>query len=58
MPFDGDPRAGYALIGDDGDVECRRVAYDHAAAAADVRERFPDFGETIALRIERAAFEG
>ena len=57
MPFDGDVRAAYALIGDDGDVEARRVAYDHAASAAAVRERFPDFGPTIAARIERAAME-
>ena len=33
IPLDGDPRAAYALIGDDG-VELRRVAYDHEAAAA------------------------
>ncbi len=58
MPFDGDTRAAYALITADGEIECRRVAYDHAASAAAARERFPDFGETIALRIERAAFEG
>jgi predicted phosphodiesterase len=57
MPFDGDRRAAYALLGDDGDIELRRVAYDHAASAAAVRERFPEFGETIARRIERAAFE-
>ena len=56
MPFDGDHRAAYALIGDDGDVECRRVTYDHAASAAAVRERFPQFGETVARRIEQAAF--
>ncbi|HEX8053219.1 MAG TPA: metallophosphoesterase family protein [Thermoleophilaceae bacterium] len=56
MPFDGDPRAGYALLGDDGDVELRRVAYDQAASAAAVRERFPEFGETVARRIELAAF--
>jgi diadenosine tetraphosphatase ApaH/serine/threonine PP2A family protein phosphatase len=56
MPFDGDPRAGYALLAEDGEVECRRVTYDHAASAAAVRERFPDFGETIARRIEQAAF--
>jgi diadenosine tetraphosphatase ApaH/serine/threonine PP2A family protein phosphatase len=56
MPFDGDPRAGYALIGDDGDVETRRVLYDRVRAAADVRERFPQFGETVARRIEQAAF--
>ncbi|MDQ3934261.1 MAG: metallophosphatase family protein [Actinomycetota bacterium] len=58
MPFDGDHRAGYALVGDDGDVECRRVAYGHARSAAAVRERFPGFGETVARRIEQAAFVG
>jgi len=55
MPFDGDPRAAYALIGDDGEVELRRVGYDHGSSAAAVRERFPGFGETVARRIERAA---
>jgi predicted phosphodiesterase len=57
MPFDGDPRAGYALIGDDGEIETRRVVYDRVAAAAAVRERFPDFGDTVARRIEQAAFD-
>ena len=57
MPFDGDPRAAYALIGDDGEVESRRVVYDRVRAAAAVREHFPDFGETVARRIERAAFD-
>jgi diadenosine tetraphosphatase ApaH/serine/threonine PP2A family protein phosphatase len=57
MPFDGDPRAGYALVGSDGEIELRRVAYDHAASAAAVRERFPQFGETVARRIERATFD-
>jgi diadenosine tetraphosphatase ApaH/serine/threonine PP2A family protein phosphatase len=56
MPFDGDPRAAYALIAPGGDPELRRVAYDHERSAAAVRERFPGFGETIARRIERAAF--
>jgi predicted phosphodiesterase len=56
MPFDGDQRAGYALLAEDGEVECRRVAYDHQASAAAVRERFPDFGETIARRIEQATY--
>jgi len=56
MPFDGDPRAGYALIAEDGEVELRRVGYDHAASASAVRERFLDFGETVARRIERASF--
>ncbi len=56
MPFDGDPRAAYAVIRDDGSVTHRRVAYDHEASAAAVRERFGDAGWTdaIAQRIARA----
>jgi diadenosine tetraphosphatase ApaH/serine/threonine PP2A family protein phosphatase len=57
MPFDGDPRAGYALVGVDGEIELRRVAYDHERSAAAVRDRFPGFGETVARRIERATVE-
>ena len=56
MPFDGDPRAGYALVGEDREVELRRVGYDRVASAAAVRDRFPAFGETVARRIEQAAF--
>ncbi len=55
MPFDGDPRAAYALVGEDGSVEHRRVAYDHLASAAAVRERLGDAGEVPARRIERAS---
>jgi predicted phosphodiesterase len=57
MPFDGDHRAAYALVGDDGEVEPRRVVYDRVASAAAVRERFPEFGGTIARRIETASFD-
>jgi diadenosine tetraphosphatase ApaH/serine/threonine PP2A family protein phosphatase len=57
MPFDGDPRAGYALVADDGELELRRVAYDHERSAVAVRDRFPGFGATVARRIERAAFD-
>jgi predicted phosphodiesterase len=57
MPFDGDPRAGYALVADGGELDLRRVAYDHAHSAAAVRDRFAGFGETVARRIERAAFD-
>ena len=57
MPFDGDPRPAYALIGDDGEVELRRVVYDRVGAAAAARKRFPEFGETVARRIESAAFD-
>lgn len=42
MPFDGDPRAAYALIHDDGRVEPRRVEYDADASAAALLERFGD----------------
>lgn len=58
MPFDGNPRAAYALLHDDGRIEHRRVHYDHAAASRRVREvagRDP-WGETVARRIERAQF--
>jgi diadenosine tetraphosphatase ApaH/serine/threonine PP2A family protein phosphatase len=57
MPFDGDSRAGYALAGPDGEIELRRVTYDHRASAAAVRLRFPQFGETVARRIEGASFD-
>ena len=40
MPFDGDPRAAYALLGDDDRIELRRVSYDYEASAAAVEERF------------------
>ena len=55
MPFDGDHRAAWAVLGDDGMVEHRRVAYDHAASAAAVRERLGEAGEVPARRIERAS---
>ncbi|MBA3302039.1 MAG: metallophosphoesterase family protein [Thermoleophilaceae bacterium] len=56
MPFDGDPRASYALVGEDGAVEHRRVGYDHAASAAAVRARIGEPGELFARRIESATF--
>jgi diadenosine tetraphosphatase ApaH/serine/threonine PP2A family protein phosphatase len=54
MPFDGDTRAAYALLHDDGTVEHRRVAYDHAASAARVRAIGEPWCETVARRIEQA----
>lgn len=53
LPLDGDRRAAYALI-DEGRVQLRRVAYDVETAAAAVRERFGDWAETVARRLERA----
>ena len=40
MPFDGDPRAAYAVLDDDDRLELRRVEYDYEASAAAVEERF------------------
>jgi predicted phosphodiesterase len=53
LPFDGDTRAAYALLRENG-VELRRVAYDHLAVAAAIRERMPGFGDDLAVRIETA----
>lgn len=58
MPLDGDPRAAYALIAPDHTLELRRVAYDHAASAAALRERYGagSWAGTVAGRIEDARF--
>lgn len=57
MPFDGDPRAGYAIVHDDRSVEHRRLTYDHEASAARVRERFDGaWTETVSRRISEASF--
>jgi diadenosine tetraphosphatase ApaH/serine/threonine PP2A family protein phosphatase len=58
MPFDGDPRAAYALLHEDGSITHKRVGYDHAASAAAVRGRFADAGwtHTVARRIASARF--
>ncbi len=42
LPLDGDHRAAYALVLDDGSLALRRVLYDHEASAAAVVERFGD----------------
>jgi diadenosine tetraphosphatase ApaH/serine/threonine PP2A family protein phosphatase len=57
MPFDGDPRAGYALVHPTGEIEHRRVAYDHEASAARVRGIQEGWAETVARRIEQAKME-
>lgn len=54
MPWDGDHRAAYALVRDDGAVELRRVEYDWRASAQAVRERV---GELPARRLEEARFD-
>jgi diadenosine tetraphosphatase ApaH/serine/threonine PP2A family protein phosphatase len=54
MPWDGDHRAAYALVDDDGQVELRRVEYDWRASAQAVRERV---GDLPARRLEAARFD-
>ncbi len=59
MPFDGDHRAAYALVAPGGEIEHRRVAYDHAASAAALRERYAGESWTgiPAARIEQARID-
>jgi predicted phosphodiesterase len=57
IPLDGDHRSAYALVGDDGSIELRRVAYDFQASADAVREVLGAAGETPARRIEQARFD-
>jgi diadenosine tetraphosphatase ApaH/serine/threonine PP2A family protein phosphatase len=58
MPFDGDPRAAYAILHDDAEerIEHRRVAYDHERSARAVRDHFDHapWTDTIARRIATA----
>jgi diadenosine tetraphosphatase ApaH/serine/threonine PP2A family protein phosphatase len=56
MPFDGDQRASWAILHDDGRVEQRRVAYDHLAAAQAVRAFGGSWTDVVARRIELAQF--
>jgi diadenosine tetraphosphatase ApaH/serine/threonine PP2A family protein phosphatase len=57
MPFDGDPRAAYALVADDGRIEHRRVAYDHLASAERVRSIGERWAEVVGDRIERSRMD-
>jgi predicted phosphodiesterase len=58
MPFDGNPRAAWAVLQDDGTIEHRRTRYDHASAARRIRDVAggKPWGEVVAKRIERAQF--
>jgi diadenosine tetraphosphatase ApaH/serine/threonine PP2A family protein phosphatase len=55
LPFDCDTRAAYALIDAAGEVELRRIEYDHERTAATIRERMEGFGEELAQRIDTAS---
>jgi putative phosphoesterase len=52
MPFDGDPRAAYALLDDDGRLSHRRVEYDHLASAERVRAIGEAWSDVVARRLE------
>jgi diadenosine tetraphosphatase ApaH/serine/threonine PP2A family protein phosphatase len=54
LPFDGDHRAAYAQVHDDGRVELRRVDYDWRRSADAARERA---GDLPARRLEQASFD-
>lgn len=59
MPLDGDRRAAYAVLGDDGAVDLRRLDYDWAAArdrVLAVADGAP-WGALVAARIEQARFD-
>jgi predicted phosphodiesterase len=59
MPFDGDHRASYALLHDDGTVEHRRVGYDHVRVPVALRSRFGDaeWVDIMEKRFETARLE-
>ena len=59
IPLDGDPRAGYALLHPGGELELRRVAYDHAAAVERLHAAFGDapWVPVIAGRLRAARFD-
>jgi predicted phosphodiesterase len=57
IPLDGDHRAAYATVGEEGAIELRRVEYDFQASAAAIRERLGEAGEIPARRIEQARFD-
>jgi diadenosine tetraphosphatase ApaH/serine/threonine PP2A family protein phosphatase len=56
MPLDGDQRASWAILHDDGRVEHRRVTYDYERVVADLRAIGAPWADRSARRIELAEF--
>ncbi|HEX6715194.1 MAG TPA: metallophosphoesterase family protein [Thermoleophilaceae bacterium] len=56
MPMDGDQRASWAILHDDGRIEQRRVAYDHPRVVAELRAIGEPWADRSARRIEQARF--
>jgi diadenosine tetraphosphatase ApaH/serine/threonine PP2A family protein phosphatase len=59
IPLDGDPRAAWAIVHEDGRVEHRRVAYDHERSADAIAERFgeKEWTATLAERVRTARMD-
>ncbi len=60
MPFDGDPRAAYALWSEGMKFEFRRVVYDNVGYVLTVKDRLRplvgDSIETVIQRLEKSTF--
>lgn len=59
LPWDGDPRAAYAIASWDGDrwnIDDHRVDYDYESVARETESKLPD-GEVSAESLRRASFE-
>jgi diadenosine tetraphosphatase ApaH/serine/threonine PP2A family protein phosphatase len=58
FPLDGDTRAAYALVDDEGAIELRRVDYDVEAAAGALLERYAgeEWAAATAERLRAARF--
>lgn len=54
LPLDGDRRAAYATISDDGELTLRRVDYDHELAIAALLDRGEQWATVIAAWIGEA----
>ncbi len=52
MPLDGDPRAAYALVGEDGELELRRIEYDRDPIIAALSDA--DWAQRTANRLRSA----
>jgi predicted phosphodiesterase len=56
LPWDGDVRAAYATLDDEGALDLHRVEYDAGAAAAAVEALGGEWAEATAARLRSARF--
>lgn len=57
LPWDGDPRAAYALLADDGTLDLRRIDYDVELAAGALDAIAAPWATVTAQRLRTARFE-